>query len=164
VLREQPFLLGERFTLADASVYGQLGMNLKDPTAAERMRGRAPVTFAWLQSVRDRRHVGRDGALRISTHLRGLFDAIHRTFVPLMIQNELAYTAAQAAGERLFNEAAFDRRRALYDGTLLGQPFRSVAKTFQVRVWRELRAAWRELDAAARTPLLQVFPPDSPFS
>ncbi len=163
VLHDQPFLLGERFTLADASVYGQLGMNLKDPTAADRMRARAPATFAWLISIRDRRHVGRDGPLRISTLLRGLFDTIARTFVPLMVQNELAYTAARRAGETLFNEAAFNRRRALYDGRLLGQPFRTVIKTFQVRVWRELCAAWADLDPACRIPLLQLLPPDVPF-
>jgi glutathione S-transferase len=164
VLREQPFLLGERFTLADASVYGQFGMNLKDPSAADRMQARAPATFAWLLSIRDRRHVGRQGSLQISTRLRGLFDAISRTFVPLMLQNERAYTTAQRAGETLFNEAAFNRQRALYEGRLLGQPFRAVVKTFQVRVWRELCAAWATLDAAARIPLLQILPPDAPFS
>jgi glutathione S-transferase len=38
VLTRQPFLLGARFTVADASVYGQFGMNLKDP---HRRRGDA---------------------------------------------------------------------------------------------------------------------------
>jgi glutathione S-transferase len=164
VLSVQPYLLGERFTLADASVYGQLGMNLKDPTAAEVMQRRAPATFRWLNAIRDGRHADSRGPLALSLGLRGLFDAIARTFVPLMIQNESAYTAARAAGETLFNEAAFDRGRALYDGMLLGCPFRSVAKTFQVRVWRELRAAWDALAADARTPLLRVLPPTGPFS
>ncbi|MFN8642370.1 MAG: hypothetical protein U0802_12225, partial [Candidatus Binatia bacterium] len=53
VLTRQPYLLGERFTVADASVYGELGMNLKDPTAAEDMRRRAPTTFRWLCAIRD---------------------------------------------------------------------------------------------------------------
>ena len=163
VLREQPYLLGERFTLADASVYGQLGMNLKDPSAAAAMERRAPTTFGWLHAIRDRQHVGRHGALSLSTRLRALLDAISRTFVPLMMQNEAAYAAARSAGEELFNETAFDRGRALYDGTLLGCPFRAVVKTFQVRVWRELRGAWAALDAPARVPLLRVLPPDGPF-
>jgi glutathione S-transferase len=164
VLRDQPYLLGERFTLADASVYGQLGMNLKDPSAAAVMQRRAPVTFGWLCAIRDRQHVGRRGALSVSTSLRGLLDAITRTFVPLMVQNEAAYAAARAAGECLFNEAAFERGHALYDGTLLGCPFRAVVKTFQVRIWRELRAAWAALDTQARIPLLRVLPPGGPFS
>ena len=164
VVRTQPYLLGERFTLADASAYGQLGMNLKDPTAAEVMQHRAPATFRWLCGIRDGHHVGSRGALVLSASLRGLFDAIARTFVPLMIQNEAAYDAARAAGETLFNELAFDRGRALYDGTLLGCPFRTVVKTFQVRVWRELCSAWALLDTRARVPLLRVLPPTGPFT
>jgi glutathione S-transferase len=163
VLREQPFLLGDRFTLADASVYGQLGMNLKDPSAAEVMRQRTPATYRWLCAIRDGQHVGRGGALILSTRLRGLLDAISRTFVPLMVQNEAAYDAARAAGETLFNEAAFDRGRAIYQGTLLGLPFRAVVKTFQVRVWRELRGAWAMLDDASRARLHRVLPPTGPF-
>lgn len=163
VVREQPYLLGERFTLADASVYGQLGMNLKDPTAADVMQRRAPATVRWLCAIRDGQHVGSRGALAISIRLRGLLDAINRTFVSLMVQNESAYDAARAAGETLFNERAFERGRALYDGTLLGCPFRSVVKSFQVRVWHELRDAWGVLDDQARVPLLRVLPPDGAF-
>jgi hypothetical protein len=81
-----------------------------------------------------------------------------------MVQNEAAYLAARAAGETLFNEPAFDRDRALYDGTLLGLPFRAVVKTFQVRVWRELRSAWAGLDERARMSLRRVLPPGDPFS
>ena len=33
LLASRNFVLGERFTLADASLYGQLGMNLSDPSA-----------------------------------------------------------------------------------------------------------------------------------
>ena len=163
VLQEQPFLLGDRFTLADASAYGQLGMNLKDPEAAELMRRRTPVTYRWLCAIRDGEHVGRRGAVRLSPRLRGLMDAIARTFVPLMAQNAAAYDVARAAGETLFNEAAFDRGRAIYRGTLLGLPFRSVVKTFQVRVWHELRSAWAMLDEDARAQVRRVLPPTAPF-
>ena len=38
-------------------------------------------------------------------------------------------------------------------GELLGQPFRAVVKTFQVRVWNELRDAWRELAAEERAAI-----------
>lgn len=163
VLREQPFLLGDRFTLADASVYGQLGMNLKDPSAAAIMQQRTPATYRWLCAIRDGQHVGHGGALVLSTRLRGLLDVISRTFVPLMVQNEAAYDAARAAGETLFNEAAFDRGRAIYQGMLLGRPFRAVVKTFQVRVWRELRDAWAMLDEPSRAQLRRVLPPTGPF-
>ncbi len=150
VLTRRPFLLGERFTLADAGVYGQLGMNLTDPTAADDIRTRASATFAWLERIRDRGHVGCRGDVGLHGDLAGLFAFIGETFVPLMRQNARAYADAVARGERLFNERAFDARRALYDGELLGRPFRSVAKTFQVRVWREVEAAWAALGADER--------------
>jgi glutathione S-transferase len=153
VLVRRPFLLGERFTIADAGVYGQLGMNLADPSAADDMRRRAPATFAWLGAIRDRRHVGSAGPLALGEELAGLLAIIARTFIPLMQQNERAYVEARERGEHCFNERAFDARRALYDGTLLGKPFRAVAKTFQVRVWRELREAWRQLTPEAHAAL-----------
>jgi hypothetical protein len=139
------YLLGERFTVADASAYGQLSMNLTDPTANERLRARAPRTHAWLLAVRDGRHVGSRGDLALHDSLRPLLRIVAETFVPLMRQNEAAYDAARAAGETLFNERAFDRGRALYDGELRGHPFRAVVKTFQVRVWRDLVRAWQAL-------------------
>ena len=70
------------------------------------------------------------------------------------VTDQLEHLVARAAGETRFNEAAFDAGRALYDGTLLGRPFRSVAKTFQVRVWRDLRAAADMLKARG----LEVMP------
>jgi glutathione S-transferase len=145
-----PFLLGERFTVADASAYGQLSMNLTDPTANERLRARAPRTHAWLLDVRDGRHVGCHGNLALHDSLRPLLRIVAETFVPLMHQNEAAHDAARVAGETLFNERAFDRGRTLYDGMLRGHRFRAVVKTFQVRVWRDLVQAWRNLDAADR--------------
>jgi hypothetical protein len=101
----------------------------------------------------------RSGAtLAIGDPLRALFAFIASTFVPLMVQNAAAYDAARAAGETRFNEWAFNRNRALYDGELHGQPFRAVVKTFQVRVWRDLRAAWAALDGEARSRIRRVLP------
>ncbi len=113
VLALQPFLLGERFTVADASVYGQLGMNLADPTAAERMRERAPVTHEWLCRIRDGEGLGSPGALQLNHALRPLLGSIATTFIPLMRQNARAYQAARECGESLFNERAFDSRACL---------------------------------------------------
>lgn len=157
VLARQPFLLGDRFTVADASAYGQLGMNLKDQTAADQIRSRAPTTYRWLCAIRDGHHLQDGDSLHLSDELQPLLDIIGRTFVRLMRQNEVAYEAAREGGETVFNEAAFDQGRALYDGELLGRPFRSVVKTFQVRVWRDIKDAWRALPTAAReqvAPLL----------
>src|SRR5262249_49013405 len=81
-----------------------------------------------------------------------------RTFVPLMQQNHDAWQQHQAAGETRFNEAAFDAGRSLYNGTLLGRPFRSVVKTFQVRVWRALRDEWDALGGEPQQRLEGLLP------
>jgi hypothetical protein len=156
ILAGWPFLLGDRFTLADGAVYGALGMNLADPTAADRMRARAPRTFAWLGRIRDHRHVGARGEVALHADLGPLLGALRVTFVPLMRQNEAAWEIARAGGETRFNERAFDAGRALYDGTLPGRPFRSVAKSFQVQVWRDLRDAWGRLAAPDRARVREV--------
>ena len=158
VLALQPFLLGERFTVADAAVYGQLGMNLADPTAADLMRERAPVTHEWLCRIRDGEHVGSAGTLELSRALCPLLAIIVQSFVPLMRQNARAFGEARERGESLFNEKAFDRGRACYEGELLGRPFRSVVKTFQVRVWRELCDAWGALPKEDRARVSRILP------
>lgn len=153
LLETGPYLLGERFTVADASIYGQLGMNLKDPTANERMLARAPRTHAWLEAIRDRRHRTSGGELAIGPRLRPLIALLGETFVPLMQQNLAAYVREAATGTTRFNEAAFDRGISLYDGVLREQPFRAGIKTFQVRVWRDLCRRWQQLPRETRSKL-----------
>ena len=151
-----PWLLGDRFSIADASVYGQLSMNLTDPSAARALGARAPRTYAWLCAIRDGRHADTRGGLALDARLAPLLRAILDVFPPLMSANARAHEEAVRRGERVFNEAAFDRGLALYDGVLLGHPFRSVVKTFQMRVWREIVAAWAALPAPARRTVAAV--------
>lgn len=158
LLAAQPWILGDRFCVADASAYGQLSMNLIDPSAERALRERAPRTHRWLEAIRDGRHVGSHGNLTLSAAAKPLLAIIMETFVPLMLQNERAWRSAALQGEVLFNEAAFDRGRALYDGELRGHPFRAVAKTFQVRVWRDLRGSWRRLSDEDRAALGEYLP------
>ena len=70
-----------------------------------------------------------------------------------MEQNERAYDRCRATGQTRFNEAAFDRGEALYNGELLGHPFRSVVKTFQVKSWRRLKDRYLGLEPAHRATL-----------
>ena len=173
VFSEQPFLLGARFTLADASAYGQLGMNLVDPEAVALMEELAPRTYRWLCAIRDGKHAFQSGNLpgtppgnqlegpALTSALKPLLQIISQTFIPLMTQNEDAYLNAVAAGETQFNEVAFNRNRALYNGQLLDYPFRAVVKTFQVRVWRALKDSWRALDQADRGSLEREYLPDA---
>ena len=161
LLSTRPFVLGERFTLADAAVYGQLAMNLSDPSADRRMRERAPRLHEWLGRLHraDASLLEATGPLRIDAGLAPLLAEICRTHVPLMRQNLAACETWKAKGERRFNERAFDAGRALYDGEIDGHPFRAVAKTFQARVWKERLAEWRALSGAARDRVDALLPP-----
>jgi hypothetical protein len=163
LLTHQPFLLGERFTLADASAYGQLSMNLIDGRAAQLLQELAPRTFQWLCTIRDGGHKGSTGELFLSSHLQSLLKIIGETFIPLMQQNEAAYNTALSQGQTLFNEAAFDRSEALYNGSLTGMPFRAVIKSFQVAVWRDICLSWRALGDSDRTQLQELYPILSEF-
>jgi glutathione S-transferase len=158
VLTQQSYLLGDQFTLADASAYGQLGMNLVDGRAADLLQELAPRTYNWLCAIRDGRHRGSHGKVGASKHLEALLAAIAATFLPLMKQNAAAWRKAQAQGQLQFNEAAFDKGEALYDGTLMGRPFRSVAKSFQVVVWNDLQASWAAQSLETQAELLERFP------
>jgi len=160
LLVAQPFLFGERFTIADASVYGQLAMNRADPSADARLRHLAPAVHAWVERIARGEFRGHrpDGRLALETAHAPLFGWIAETFVPLMQQNHDAFEQHRARGATRFNERAFDAGRALYDGVLGGHPFRSVAKSFQVRVWRDLRREWDALTTDARAQLATLLP------
>ncbi|MBT5007190.1 MAG: hypothetical protein HOM95_10890 [Halieaceae bacterium] len=158
LLAAQPYLLGDRFTLADASAYGQLSMNLVDGRAAELLQELAPRVYKWLCFIRDGDHAQSNGDLYLSEDLNLLLDCIKATFIPLMQQNNRAYLQAVNRGQSLFNETAFDLNQALYDGELLGSEFRSVAKTFQVSTWHELCEKWQDLDTDVQDSLQTLYP------
>ncbi len=98
LLTAQPYLLGDRFTLADASAYGQLGMNLVDPEAIALLEQLAPRTFRWLCAIRAAEHVETRGELALTPALQPLLRMISQTFMPLMMQNEDAYEQAPGCG------------------------------------------------------------------
>ncbi len=172
LLAKQPYAMGNQFTIADASIYGQLSMNLKDPSAAGLLKRTAPLTFDWLCAIRDGQHV-LDNAVGCETTmtseislspetiaaLKPLLDIIMQTYSALMVQNSNAYDSYKKGGQTVFNEKAFDQRKALYDGELMGHPFRSVVKTFQVRVWQDICDTWGALKTEDRE-ILKLFVTD----
>ena len=166
LLEAQPYLLGERFTLADASAYGQLSMNLVDGRGAELLQELAPRTFSWLGAIRDGAHQDSCGKLQLGEPLSALINIIGDTFLPLMRLNAAAYKESLQNGNTVFNEAAFNSGKALYSGELMGQPFRCVAKSFQVVVWDDLCAAWHALVDQDKIQLGALYPilADSAFA
>jgi hypothetical protein len=162
LLKCQPYLLGNRFTLADASIYGQLEMNMADPSAAKIIKQQAPETYKWLARIEkgDFSASKPDGKLTIDSSLTSLLTEICRVFVPLMQQNYKAYQGCRKRGETLFNEKAFWKNRSLYNGQLDGTPFRAVVKSFQVKIWLELRKQWTALNKAEKEQVEKHLPTD----
>jgi len=162
ILQSRPYILGDRFTAADASVYGQISMNLDDPSAAKFIGEKAPTVFAWTNRIRkaDFSNSKADGRLTLDDAITPLLTEICRTYVPLMKQNYKAYVQCKKEGETLFNEAAFNKNRALYGGEIDGRPFRSVVKTFQVQTWLNIRRKWTRLDEDSKRRVEAVLPSD----
>ena len=144
-LQTRSYLLGEQFTLADAALYGQLGMNLSDPASERRLRERSPRLRAWLGEIEGGRHVGTRGVLSLHDDLQPLLAWVQSHFVPLMQANARAHARFRAQGQVRWNESAFNRGEALFDLQWRGVLARSVVKTFQVRVWRDLCEQARKL-------------------
>lgn len=159
LLATRPYVLGDRFTLADAALYGQLGMNLSDPSTAQAMLARSPRLHRWLLALQQGRpQVAGVGALQIDEALRPLLAEIARIQLPLMQQNAAAYARSCRKGQRRFNEAAFNAGESLYDGLLDGQPYRSVAKSFQARSWRDCCSRWADMPPEAQLSLMALMP------
>jgi len=157
IVSRRSYVFGDAPTLADFSLYAQIGMNLADPTANHFIRTTAPGVHAWVQRLH-RHEFAPAGKPQLGAHddLAPLLAEVGRVYLPLMQQNAAALQRCKAQGERRFNEWAFERGRCLYDGTLDGMPFRAVAKSFQARTWRDVCASWQQLSAAQRAPLLAL--------
>ncbi len=148
-LERRAYLLGERFTLADAALYGQLNMNMSDPSSERRLRERAPGLRRWLQRIEDGGHAVSEGELSLHDGLKPLMAWVASCFIPLMRANADAYVRHRATGQTRWNEAAFNRGEALHEFEWRGAPARTVVKTFQVRVWRDLCAKAQALPSGA---------------
>lgn len=160
IFTQRAYLLGERATLADMSLYGQLGMNLTDPEAYDWMKMLAPNTVVWLERMHQGSFIRHrsEGKLVLYEDLAPLLHEVCRVFVPLMQQNYAAYEHYKTQGETVFNEAAFDQGKSLYSGTLDGLPFKSVAKSFQAKVWQNLHEQWNALPEIEKMDLATILP------
>ena len=163
ILKEQPYVLGPRFTLADASIYGQVGAHLlNDHTAADHIKSTAPKTYEWLSKIQQGNFSASDHekTLKLNDSITPLLAEINRVYIPLMKQNEKAYESFVKQGITEFNEAAFNKNSAIYSGAIDGIPFKSVAKTFQVKSWRIIKEKWNSLSESNQQKVLGFAPLD----
>ena len=149
IFSHRAYLFGDCYSLADASIYGQLGMNLPDPEAARWIESHAPNTYAWLlrMAALDFSQAISDAPARWFDDLQPLLAEISRVYLPLMQQNEAAYLNYKLQGQTLFNEGAFWKGEAIYAGEIDGTPFKSVAKSFQVQTWQRLKRQFHNLSS-----------------
>ncbi|MGJ8687685.1 MAG: hypothetical protein ACSHWQ_09415 [Spongiibacteraceae bacterium] len=163
IFSQQRYLLGNTMTLADASILGQLGMNKADPSVWEAITAQAPNTASWITAnhlcTADNNHnLNTTEQPLLTQYIQPLISWICRYFIPLMQQNYRAYQHCSDMGESLFNEAAFNKNRALYLGELAGSPFKSVVKSFQVVVWEKLHQHWLRLPVTEKEKLALLMP------
>ena len=147
------YLFGDGLTMADAALIGNLGSTLLvDPEAAEIMEDRAPHTVDWLKR-------NLDGSAKLGTdHALGeaqskLLVWASEAFIPLMSQNAEAYQncPVEKGGPR--NEKAYNRGLNLFEGELMGHPYRTVVKDFQVKTHREILSLFAGLSASDKAKL-----------
>lgn len=157
IVSSRPYLFGNAPTLADFSLYGQIGMNLPDPSANRFIAATAPRVHEWVQRMhRHEFSASPEPELTLHEDLAPLLAEVSRVYVPLMQQNAAAVERYKQAGEKRFNERAFNRGLSLYDGELDGVPFRSVAKSFQAKTWRGVLDAWAALSGTEHARLQRL--------
>lgn len=154
----RPFLFGDAPCVADFAAGGVIASHLLvDGTTTRAISARAPHAERWARALLDGPSP-RSGDHSLDPALAGLFELASSALVPLLAQNERAWRRAGGGTARAHNERAFDAGRSLYDGDLLGHPFRSVIKTFQVRVLRDLRRELQVLGSSDLERVLNVVP------
>jgi len=133
------FLFGDRVSLADLGLYGQLWQLRTDPTPAAMMRADFPYCFRWLEHVDDAS--GYDGAWTTDAVDTGAVSALLAmagdTYLPFLAAN----AAAQAAGETTFS---LEIEGARFEQGVFG---------YQAKCLMTLRTHWAELDADAQARL-----------
>lgn len=141
VLRERPFLFGDRPTIADFGFVAPMFRHFaQDPTPSEIMRQRAPRLYAWVARMWEadaRRH----GPALVPT-----------------IDGALAALIREACDTHLVqlreNARAYQREQSHFEQEIQGCHYRRLPVS-RYRVWclEELRRHWRELADAERSAL-----------
>lgn len=144
MLEQTAYLFGDRPSLADFGLYGQLSQCAVDPSASAIMRTHAPRTFQWTQSLDDACGVEGEWAPRPvwEPAVRRMLALVGRYYLPLL----LAHHAAVEAGAESF------------EVQILGHAWKGSPERYKHKclVWlqREWSALAPEVQASIR-PLLQ---------
>jgi glutathione S-transferase len=104
ILKQRPFLFGERPAAADFAIYGQLTqLALFDPTPGDLTLRIAPRVYAWTSVVEDLSGIPDDVAFaapdRALGILRDLLVEVGRGYVPVLLANERAIKSGSQTAE-----------------------------------------------------------------
>ena len=125
------YLFGDRPSLADFGLYGQLSQCALDPSASAIMRTRAPRTFQWTQSLDDACGVEGDW---VPQHVwepgvRKMLELVGRHYLPLLHAH---YTAVEAGDES-------------FEVDILGRSWRGLPERYKHKCLTWLRREWDAL-------------------
>lgn len=152
----QPWLLGPRFSLADASCFGQLAACAQAPRFAAMLSRDYPALNQWCRRILDgdtRPATPSESAVPAPERLQPLLAEICSTFVPLMQQNTAAWRWHLMDGRTRFDRTSFKKSTSLYELRLKGATLRAGIKAPQAHAWSQLRARWDGLSEDRRTAL-----------
>lgn len=142
---ERPFLFGDRPSVAELALYGQLTQLAGDPTPSARMQAERPWLFRWLTFVDDLSgwagEAWRDPGEPWPEAVRALVAEAGALHLPFLIAND---AALRSGAETFVFEAA--------EGRVEQGPDR-----YQGKCLATLRALWAALDADARARLTPLF-------
>ena len=146
VLKNQPFILGQRPTLADYGFYGSMFRHFFcDPTPARIMRSRAPAVHEWVARLWNTTLADYNGTpmpTELPSNLKPLLNIVCNEFLPYMCANE----------------EAIERNSRQFE--FISQSVQFKLPTQRYRAWRyqRLRIRYQSLDGQSQQELLAFFP------
>ena len=141
LLREAPFVMGDRPGAADFALFGQLTQLAQfDPTAVAMTLENAPRVYAWVSVMEDLsglESVESDWRLLSADNLaiKNLLNEMGRTYVPVMLAN---HQAAMAGASE-------------FSTTVEGQPWQQVTFKYQAHCVNWIRQEYGSLEPVSKS-------------
>ncbi|WP_334119956.1 glutathione S-transferase family protein [Limnobacter sp.] len=146
VLKKQPFILGQRPTLADYGLYGGMYRHFFcDPTPARIMRNRAPAVHEWVARLWNTTLVDYDNTpfpTLLPNEITPLLKIVCTEFLPYMQANE----------EAIANE------RSKFEFTSKGIQFKLPTQRYRAWRFQRLRTRYQVLDTSSQHEINTCFP------
>jgi hypothetical protein len=159
LFQDQPFLLGNKFSLCDASLYGIISTNIRnDEFTSQNIKNKYPRVYNWIINMFSS-EVKNKGGYYISNKLKPIFKEMFETLIPIMRKMETLYDPSSLNR----NETAFNNNQSLFKINIKNVECKTVVKTFQVYIWRKIKREWLTLNKEEQKEIMKVLPIDEIF-